>query len=625
LIGTGCGGAPPPAAAGGTPPAGAAPAILETVGSVGLVPITVEGFDTLTPSGRALAYYLARAAIAGRDRAWNRDGGLMLEVRDLLEEIITHPRAVDATVRESVRAYLERLWIHTGNHDHWSGGKFVPAFTPADLRGAAEAARQEGAEIRMALGETLDAKLARLRPVIFDAAFEPASPKPAAFAGAAFGVTTRRSENDRRQEAALRTLRGFLAKGAAFAPPAERDRLDRLGAAIEGGATGTFAAWARDWISSGGPPIDLLAGPEPVASDRAPGAGAWYGVASIADPARDRAVAALAGEAGALLAASPGRAGLAPAPPARAATRALLAGIAPDGPATAETLTFPGSDGREEAGFRTLILTNVEAAAAATLGRAIVAEFAPAAERGRLEAALPDARFAFSALRAVLGEAAAVRTGPAGSGSAAGDETRAVLLSARADLLALHHAVDPHFVASGLLPSTDAAEAILPLYLTEALAGLRGAAADGSIEAVDRRAQQLVVGTLVESGAAVRATRDGRTEIQVADPAAARAAVAKILEKVETTLRSPARGAAAGSAAAWVARFANRADPGLVAEISGRAGRAVIPSRLACLMPDLVPVRDAAGEVIDARLAPATDFTLQMLRYAGKLPFEPAR
>ncbi|HUD71412.1 MAG TPA: hypothetical protein VMQ62_05580, partial [Dongiaceae bacterium] len=434
----GCGGSPPhgvdhPAAA-----TTAAPAVVETVGGVGLVPLPIDGFESLPPSERALAYYLARAVIAGRDRAWNRDGGIALEVRDLFEEVLTHPKGSDVPVREAIRNYLERLWIHAGNHDRWTGRKFVPSFTPADLRGAAEVARQGGAEIRLALGETLDAKLARLRPVIFDPDFEPAiAARPAATTGAAGGITTRRSENDRRQEAAIRTLRGFLAKGAVFAAPDERSGFERLATAIEDPASAGFRAWADDWIV-GGKRVDLLIGPEPGAPPAGTGTtGAWYGVVSITDPARERAVAALAAAAGDLLAASPGRAGLPPAPPVHASARLLLGSVAPGGPATPDALTYPGVPARGVAGARAILLTNVEATAGATLGRGIVAEFAPAAERAALEAARPAAGFAFAALSAVLGEAAATPVDMAAT-PADGDAARAVLVAARADLLALH-------------------------------------------------------------------------------------------------------------------------------------------------------------------------------------------
>lgn len=623
LLAAACRGAPSAPHETTTPAPSTTPAILKTVDGVGLVALSVEGFDTLPPAERALAYYLTRAAIAGRDRAWNRDGGTVLELRDLLEEILTHPRAIEAPVREAIQAYLERFWIHTGNHDAWTGRKFVPTFTPADLRAAAEAARQEGAEIRLALGETLDAKLARLRSVLFDIDYEPAiPPRPPTSHG---GVTTRRTENDRRQEAALRTLRGFIAKGAAFAPPDAADSLGRLGAALGDPGSRGFAAWSEEWIA-GVRRVDLLSGPQPTTTGGdPPEPEAWYGIASFADPARERVVASVAAVAGELLATSPGRVGRAgpPPAPARASARALLASVGPGGPATPEVVPFPVAGARGSVGFRALLLTNVEAAAGATIGRGVIATFAPETDRDRLEAARAEARFAFVALRALLGEAAA-------GGQAPGDASRAVLEAARADLLALHHAADPRLAAAGLFSSPDVAAAVLPIYLAEALAGLRGAFDDGRIEAIDRRAQHLVLQELVASGAVVRETGAGGTEIRIADPAGApavgaRAAVAALLERVEAALAAPGHRGPDGGAAAWVARSGTRAEPDLVAEIAGRAARAALPSRGAFLMPDLIPVRDAQGEVIDARVAPATDFTLQMLRYSGKLPFETPR
>ena len=61
-----------------------------------------------------------------------------------------------------------------------------------------------------------------------------------------------------------------------------------------------------------------------------------------------------------------------------------------------------------------------------------------------------------------------------------------------------------------------------------------------------------------------------------------------------------------------------RAEVAVVA----RADRAGIPSYVVFVMPEIVPVRDAQGDVVDARLEPAEDFTLQMLRFSGKLPRE---
>jgi len=71
-------------------------------------------------------------------------------------------------------------------------------------------------------------------------------------------------------------------------------------------------------------------------------------------------------------------------------------------------------------------------------------------------------------------------------------------------------------------------------------------------------------------------------------------------------------------------RHAVRFDPALRDEVVARAERAGIPSYIAFVMPDIVPVRDAGGEVVDARLEFTSDFALQMLKYSGRHPLEPA-
>ncbi len=69
-------------------------------------------------------------------------------------------------------------------------------------------------------------------------------------------------------------------------------------------------------------------------------------------------------------------------------------------------------------------------------------------------------------------------------------------------------------------------------------------------------------------------------------------------------------------------RYAVRIDPVLRDEIVARAERASIPSYVAFVMPDVVPVRDVLGNVVDARVEYTSDFTTQMLRYSGKIPLE---
>jgi len=157
-----------------SPPApGNRPRLVETVGEFAIAPIYADGFEDLSPSERALAFYLYRAALAGRDIYYDQMGRQGLEIRDLLEEILTHPQGIPRPFLDSMLVYLKLFWINSGNHNDRTRAKFVPQFSFDDLRSAAHMAARNGAAIRMAVGETLDSKLTRLRHTLFDPAVDP--------------------------------------------------------------------------------------------------------------------------------------------------------------------------------------------------------------------------------------------------------------------------------------------------------------------------------------------------------------------------------------------------------------------------------------------------------------------
>jgi len=599
-------------------PAPPRPAVIEMVGDVGVVPLEVRGFDRLAPADRAMAYYLARAALAGRDIAYDEGGPANLEIRDLLEEILTHPKQLDPAFRDRLLAYLKAFWINNGNHDRVTGVKFVPAFAYDELRAGARAARIEGAGIRLAVGESLPAKLERLRPAIFDAAVEPvggcggdpaspsAAPRPA------------------RHAAALRTMTGFLAKAAAFAGAAQRADLLRLSAAV---LDGTAAARLEGWLRLD-PAVDTAAGAVTGCRSAHGRDGSWRGLVWMSEPEGTRRLRALAAEAPRLLGSDHTAAAAAGVATTGAATidavsATVLVAIGAAGPEAPRTLTVPDDAGAAgAAGRRCLVLGNVLEAGDRALLEPIVREFAAPEDRPLLLERGRAASFALAALHAVLGHVApAARRPAAAPPDRRPDDARGVLEEARADLVALHHLFDARLVAAGFLAAPDDAGAALRLYLVRALALLRTAGADGRLAGDEPRAAHLVAAGLRERGAGVEETRsDGRTWLRVTDLEAARRDVGALLGEVERLLA----GGDGREARGFVERFASRADPARRAEIARRAARAGICSRVACVMADVIPVRDGAGEVVDARIGPIADFTLQMLRYSGKLPAETA-
>src|SRR5262249_60247749 len=114
----------------------ARPSLLKTGDGSAAARLYADGFEALSRRERVLAFYLYRAALAGRDIFYDQMGRDVLEIRDLLEEILTHPQEVDPKFRQALLAYLKLFWLNNGNHNDRTRQKFVPEFTFEELQTA---------------------------------------------------------------------------------------------------------------------------------------------------------------------------------------------------------------------------------------------------------------------------------------------------------------------------------------------------------------------------------------------------------------------------------------------------------------------------------------------------------
>jgi dipeptidyl-peptidase-3 len=136
--------------------------------------VDASGFADLPTDRKIFAYYLYRAAIAGDNIMYHQNHRDALEIKDLLEAIVTHSEGMAKDLRDAVLDYLKYIWIHHGQYHHYSHVKFLPnKLTPEGLREAARYAVAHGAKIETRPGETLEEKLARLERSIFDPSYEP--------------------------------------------------------------------------------------------------------------------------------------------------------------------------------------------------------------------------------------------------------------------------------------------------------------------------------------------------------------------------------------------------------------------------------------------------------------------
>ena len=97
----------------------------------------VRGFEHLSLRQKKLIYFLAEAALTGRDILWDQNGRYNLRIRRLLEAVYTDYPG-DRTTPDflAFETYLKRVWFSNGIHHHYSCDKFRPAFSPDFLRNA---------------------------------------------------------------------------------------------------------------------------------------------------------------------------------------------------------------------------------------------------------------------------------------------------------------------------------------------------------------------------------------------------------------------------------------------------------------------------------------------------------
>ena len=641
----------------------ARPYLLETVGEFALSRLYADGFDELSQKDRVLAFYLYRAALAGRDIFYDQMGRDVLEIRDLLEEILTHPQKLDPGFRDRLLLYLKLFWINNGNHNDRTRQKFVPEFTFEELRAAALAAEQDGAHIRLAFRETLSQKFERLKSSIFDPNVDPLStcktPPPGqdiltcSSVNFQDGVSLADLKGSReshplnsrlvkkggtvveemyragRQDVSpgryakeLKVMIGFLEKARAYADEKQSATLGHL---IDYFATGdpeAFRAYDIAWVQHE-TPVDAILGFIETYKDPRGQKGAYEGIVHFVNPRMTRLQKDLASLAQYFEDRAPWdevykRKGFT-IPIANAVN--VLHAVGDAGPMPPVGVNLPNEeDIRERYGNKSVSLVNVMDAHNRASHALVVEEFFLPEDRPLQTKYGATVDLLQTTMHEVLGHASGkVSDALKGDPREHLREYYSALEEARAELTALYNFFDPKLVEIGALPSPEAAEAAYREYATNDLYLLRRVRKGDVLEDDHMRATHLIVSYLRGTTAAIETVkRDGKTYFRVTDIAAMRRGVAELLK----TLQRIKGEGDYDAARALTERYAVRIDPALRNEVVARAERASIASYVAYVMPDVVPIRDAAGDVQDARVEYTSDFATQMLKYSGKLPLE---
>lgn len=132
----------------------------------------VDGFEALTLKQKKLIYYLAQAALYGRDILWDQNGRYNLKIRKTLEAIYTDYQGNrNSDDFRNFVIYLKRVWFSNGIHHHYGCDKFHPDFSKSFFLEALKGTSTE--KLPLNEEQTPEDLFAELEAAIFDPDFMP--------------------------------------------------------------------------------------------------------------------------------------------------------------------------------------------------------------------------------------------------------------------------------------------------------------------------------------------------------------------------------------------------------------------------------------------------------------------
>ena len=141
--------------------------IVEDFADIRILRYRLENFEKLTLKQKTLAYYLAKAALAGRDITFDQFGKWNILIRKTLEAIYLHYEGDRNTDNfRQLETYLKRVWFSNGIYHHYGCEKFVPNFTKQFFADAVNTLKKE--QLPLSGKQTPDELIKELIPIIYD-------------------------------------------------------------------------------------------------------------------------------------------------------------------------------------------------------------------------------------------------------------------------------------------------------------------------------------------------------------------------------------------------------------------------------------------------------------------------
>ena len=630
----------------------------------------VPGWDALTLDQKKLAYYLYRAGLSGRDIIYDQRGKYNLTIRKTLEAIWNNPETEKSGDEwEKFKEYSGRFWFSNGNHHHYSNDKLIPECTADYFAALVKAC--DPATLPLQGGETVDAFISRLQPVIFDPNVDPKMVNLEAGIDHVVGSSNNFYEGVTQQEVeafyagfpntgrdpewglnskvvkengqvtervwrsggmygqAIDEVVSWLEKAI---PLAENEQQkEALTLLTDYYRTGDLKKWDeynQAWVKDTTGTIDFASGFIEVYNDAIGIKGSYETVLSLKDLESTKRITAIANEAQWFEDHSP----LMPEHKKKevkgisAKAITVIAETGDAAPSTPIGINLPNSDWlRKEYGSKSVSLSNiVHAYNQSSANSGFLEEFVGDPEKlARIKQYGDLSDDLHTDMHECIGHA----SGQINPGVGTPDKTlksyASCLEEARADLVALYYILDPKLVEIGVMPTLEAGKAQYDTYMMNGLmTQLSRLKLGDNIEEAHMRNRALIAYWAYEKGKADNVVsfekKDGKTYVQINDYDKLHVLFGDLLREIQR-IKSEGDYEAGKN---LVETYGVKVDPELHKEVLSRYESLHLRPYKGFVQPRLVAVEEN-GEIVDVKLEYVTSFFDQMLEYGKDYSFLP--
>ena len=610
----------------------------------------VPDFDQLSLNQKLMVYYLSQAAQAGRDIIWDQNGRYNLQIRPLLEAIYTNFKGdKNSKDYKAFEQYLKQVWFGNGIYHHYSNDKFVPGFSQDFF--VAQVKALPASQLPLKPGQTLDAMLAELTPVIFDPTVlakkvnqDGSQDVVATSAGnlyegvtqaevedfynrlkdpndqtpVSYGLNAKVVKKDGKVTEEVYKVNGLYgpaiaqiiywldkAKGVAE-NDAQKEYITSLIDYYITGDLRTFDQYSIQWAKDTKSKVDFVNGFIESYNDPLGMTGSWESYVNFRnDKATDR-TAKISNAAQWFEDHSPVnpefRKPNVKGVSAKVITAAMLGGDAY--PATAIGINLPNANWiRAQHGSKSVTIENItEAYDMASHGNGFNEEFViDKPTRELMDKYLYITDMLHTDLHECLGHASG-RLMP-GVDQDALKENGSALEEARADLFALYYLADPKLLELGVIDNPDAYKAEYYKYMLNGLMTQLNRIEPGkNIEEAHMRNRQLIAAYILDKGKKDKVVelvkKNGKTYVKINDYKKMRGLIAELLATIQN-IKSTGDYAAGN---ALIQKYAVKVDPKLHKEVLERISKLNIPPYRGFVNPVYHLVYDNNGNITDVTI-----------------------